>query len=100
MEYDCPAPQENPKTWSRSCDHNFLRFLTIFGEKNWRFCSKPNVTIKILHNLALFCVKKRHFFRRIFLAKFFKNHNIVPRRKLLHSSRNSMSAEKFSDKFS
>jgi hypothetical protein len=25
----------------RCYDHNFLRFLTIFGEKNWRFSQKP-----------------------------------------------------------
>jgi hypothetical protein len=30
-------------------------------------------------NLALFCVKKRQFFRKIFRRKYFKNHNIGPR---------------------
>jgi hypothetical protein len=27
--------------WGRCYDHNFLRFLPIFGEKNWRFSQKP-----------------------------------------------------------
>jgi hypothetical protein len=40
-------------TGGRCYDHNFLRFLTIFGEK-MAFFSKTNVLIKILHNLALF----------------------------------------------
>jgi hypothetical protein len=34
-----------------------------FSAKKLAFFSKTNVMIKILHNLALFCVKKRHFFR-------------------------------------
>jgi hypothetical protein len=38
--------------WGRCYDHNFLRFLTIFGEK-MAFFSKTNVMIKILHYLAL-----------------------------------------------
>jgi hypothetical protein len=29
------------KTWGRCYDHNFRRFLPIFGEKNWRFSQKP-----------------------------------------------------------
>jgi hypothetical protein len=28
-------------SWDWCYDHNFLRFLTIFGEKNWRFSQKP-----------------------------------------------------------
>jgi hypothetical protein len=40
-------------TRGRCYDHNFLRFLMIFGEK-MAFVSKTNVMIKILHNLALF----------------------------------------------
>jgi hypothetical protein len=59
-------------------DHNFLRFLTIFGEK-LAFFSKTNVMIKILHNLALFFVKHANFFRRIFWRKYLNNHNIGPR---------------------
>jgi hypothetical protein len=39
--------------WGRCYDHNFLRFLTVFGEKNGVFL-KNNVMIKILQNLALF----------------------------------------------
>jgi hypothetical protein len=39
--------------WDRCYDHNFLRFLPIFGEK-MAFFSKTNVMIKIWHNLALF----------------------------------------------
>jgi hypothetical protein len=27
--------------WGRCYDHNFLRFSTIFGEKNWRLPQKP-----------------------------------------------------------
>jgi hypothetical protein len=29
------------RVWGRCYDHNFLRFLTFFGEKNWRFSQKP-----------------------------------------------------------
>jgi hypothetical protein len=50
-------------SWGRCYDHNFLRFLLIFGEKNWRFSKKtPNVMIKFFHNLALFWVKNTNFF--------------------------------------
>jgi hypothetical protein len=42
------------------------------------FFSKANVMIKLLHNLALFCIKKADFFRLIFRRKYLKNHNIVP----------------------
>jgi hypothetical protein len=30
-------PSGNPETWGRCYDHNFLRFLAIFGEKNGVF---------------------------------------------------------------
>jgi hypothetical protein len=39
-------------TWGRCYDHNFLRFLTIFGEKIGVFL-KNNVMIQILQILAL-----------------------------------------------
>jgi hypothetical protein len=39
-------------TRGRCYDHNFLRFSTIFGEKNG-FFSKTNVIIKILQKLAV-----------------------------------------------
>jgi hypothetical protein len=42
-----------------------------FSAKKWRFFSKTNVTIKILHHLALFC-------RKIW-RKYLKNQNIGPR---------------------
>jgi hypothetical protein len=54
--------------WGRCYDHNFLRFLTVFGEKNGVFL-KNNVMIKILQNLALFWVKNAN----IFAEKFGKN---------------------------
>jgi hypothetical protein len=49
----------------RCCDHNFLRFLPIFGEKNG-VLSKTNVMIKLLHNLALIGVKNGNFFAEFF----------------------------------
>jgi hypothetical protein len=57
-------------TRGRCYDHNFLRFLTIFGEK-MAFLSQTNVMIKILHNLALFQVKNANFLPK-FSAKIFK----------------------------
>jgi hypothetical protein len=71
--------QTNVDLWirGRCCDHNFLRFLPIFGEK-MAFFSKTNVMIKFLHNIALFWVKKRQFFRNFFRRKYFKYHNIGP----------------------
>jgi hypothetical protein len=39
-------------SWGRCCDHNFLRFLPIFGEKKLAFFSKNNVMIKFLQKLA------------------------------------------------
>jgi hypothetical protein len=46
--------------------------ITIFGDfrqfsaKEMAFFSKTNVMIKILHNLALFCVKNANFLAEIF----------------------------------
>jgi hypothetical protein len=34
-------PVHNSETWDRRYDLNFLRFLPIFSEKNWRFSQKP-----------------------------------------------------------
>jgi hypothetical protein len=63
------------------CDLNFLRFLTIFGEKNWRFSQKNNVMIYFMHNFVLFRVKNAIFFTD-FWRKYLKNHNIGPGSKL------------------
>jgi hypothetical protein len=49
-----------------------------FSAKKLAVFSKTNVMIKILHNLALFWVKKCQFFRWIFRRKYLKNHNIGP----------------------
>jgi hypothetical protein len=38
----------------RCYDHNFLRIFGNFLQKKLAFCSKTNVMIKILDNLALF----------------------------------------------
>jgi hypothetical protein len=55
----------------RCYEHNFLRFLPIFGKKLASF-SKTNVIIKILHNLALFGVKNANFFAIVFGENIFK----------------------------
>jgi hypothetical protein len=49
----------------RCYDHNFLRFFPIFSEKFGVFL-KNHVMIKIVHNLALFCVKNANFFAKFF----------------------------------
>jgi hypothetical protein len=52
-----------PGTRDRCYDHNFLRFLTIFGKK-LAFFLKTNVMIKFFHNLPSFVLsQKRQFFR-------------------------------------
>jgi hypothetical protein len=51
--------------WDRCYDHNFLQFLTIFGEK-LAFFSKTNVMIIFLKKLALFSVKNANFFAEFF----------------------------------
>jgi hypothetical protein len=43
----------------------FFDFWQI-SAKNFAFASKANVMIKILHNLALFCVKPANFFAEFF----------------------------------
>jgi hypothetical protein len=69
--------KKSAKNRGRCYDHNFRRFLTIFGKK-LAFFLKTNVMIKILHNLALFWVKNANFFRRFFWRKYLKNHSIGP----------------------
>jgi hypothetical protein len=59
-------------------DHNFLRFLPIFGKK-MAFFSKTNVMITIFSKTSSSLSKKRQYFRWIFRRKYFKNHNIGPR---------------------
>jgi hypothetical protein len=50
--------------------------ITIFGDfcqfatKKLAFFSETNVMIKILHNLALFCVKNANFFAEFFGENF------------------------------
>jgi hypothetical protein len=62
------APSKTVRTSAtrgRCYDQNFLRFSSIFGKKLACF-SKTNVMIKLLHNLALFCVKNANFFSEFF----------------------------------
>jgi hypothetical protein len=40
-------------TRGRCYDHNLLRFLPIFGKKNWRFSQKTNVMTKFLQQIAV-----------------------------------------------
>jgi hypothetical protein len=64
-------------TWGRCYDHNFRRFLTIFGEKIGVFLKNQCYD----QNFAYFSFvlsQKRQCFRRIFRRKYFKNHNIGP----------------------
>jgi hypothetical protein len=56
----------------------FLRFLPIFGEKNWRFSQKPCYD-QIFSKSNSTLSKKRQYFRQIFRRKYFENHNIGPR---------------------
>jgi hypothetical protein len=62
----------------RCYDHNFLRFLPIFGEKNWRFSQKNNLMINFLKKLAVVW-KKANILAKFFRRKYFKNHIIGPR---------------------
>jgi hypothetical protein len=45
--------------------HYFRRFSPTFGRKNWRFFLKTNVSIQFLSKLAVFGVRKRHFFENV-----------------------------------
>jgi hypothetical protein len=51
--------------WGRCYDHNFLRFLPIFGEKIGVFL-KNQCYDPILHNLDLFLAKNANFFAKFF----------------------------------
>jgi hypothetical protein len=53
-------------------DHNFRRFLLIFGEKI-AISLKTNVMFNIWHNIALFWVKASNVFCNIFGENIFKN---------------------------
>jgi hypothetical protein len=65
-------------TWDRCYDHNFLRFLTIFGEKIGVFL-KNQCYDQIFKKLALFSVKNANFLTN-FSAKIFKKsyHRSLP----------------------
>jgi hypothetical protein len=64
-------------TRGRCYDHDFLQFLTIFGDKIGVFL-KTNVMINFIQNLALFSVKKRQFFAKFFGENIFKIITSVP----------------------
>jgi hypothetical protein len=57
-------------TWGRCYDHNFLRFLTIFGEKIGVF-SKIQCYDKKFAYFSLVLSQKCQFFRNFFSAKIF-----------------------------
>jgi hypothetical protein len=65
-------------TSGRCYDHNFLRFLTIFGKK-MAFFLNTNVMINFFSKFSFVLSQKRQFFRKIFRRKYLKNHNIGPR---------------------
>jgi hypothetical protein len=62
---------------NRCYDHNFLRLLTIFGEKIGVFL-KNKCYDQIFSKFSFILSKKRQLFRRNFRRKYFKNHNIGP----------------------
>jgi hypothetical protein len=53
------------QTRGRCYDHDFHRFVPIFGEKNGVF-SKTNVMIEFLQKLAVVREKNAHIFRKMF----------------------------------
>jgi hypothetical protein len=63
-----------PRARGRCYDHNFLRFLSIFGEKIGVFLKNQCYD----QNFA-YLSQKSQLFRWLFRRKYFKNHNIVPR---------------------
>jgi hypothetical protein len=63
--------------WGRCYDHNFLRFLPIFGEKNGIFL-KYQCYDQLFSKFSFVSSQKRHFFRKIVWRKYLKNHNIGP----------------------
>jgi hypothetical protein len=66
------SPKKHFETRGRCNDHNFRRFLPIFGENIGVFLKSYVYLIKFLHNLALFYVKNADFFRRFFGENIFK----------------------------
>jgi hypothetical protein len=50
------------QTWGRCYDHNFLRFLPMFGKK-LSFFSKTNAMITIFAKTSSSLSKKRQYFR-------------------------------------
>jgi hypothetical protein len=79
-----PSPKPRPgsgRTWAQSrgrCyDHNFLRFLTIFCEKNGFFL-KNQCYDQFFQNLALFWVKNANIFADFFGENIFKIITSVP----------------------
>jgi hypothetical protein len=65
-------------TRGRCYDHNFLRFLPIFGEKKLAFFSKTNVMITIFAKTSSSLSKNANIFARFFVENIFKNHSIGP----------------------
>jgi hypothetical protein len=61
----------------RCYDHNFLRFLTIFVEKIWRFSQKPMLWSQFLQKLAVFWAKNANFFAENW-RKYLKIRTSVP----------------------
>jgi hypothetical protein len=56
------------EAWGRCYDHNFMRFLPIFGKKIGVFLKNQSM-IQFLHNLALFLAKTANFFGKKFAKK-------------------------------
>jgi hypothetical protein len=83
--------------WGRCYDHNFLRFLTIFGEKV-AFFSKTNVMINILHKLALFWVKNANFFAEFFGENILKIITSVPGHAAMPTPCSNLSTELRADR--
>jgi hypothetical protein len=65
-------------TMGRCCDHNFLRFFPILGEKIGVFL-KNQCYDQFFPKLSFVLSQKCEFFRQIFRRKYLKNHNIGPR---------------------
>jgi hypothetical protein len=59
-------PVSNGQTRGQCYDHNFRRFLTIFGEKNWRFSQKPMLWSLFMQKLAVVWAKNANFFAKFF----------------------------------
>jgi hypothetical protein len=67
LQFQVPA---STQTWGRRYDHNFLRFLPIFGEKFGVFLKNhcyDHIFAKTSNSLS----KKRQNFRQIFRRKYF-----------------------------